>query len=279
MLLNFILNVLAETQDKSSSTSGYFFGNFEMAVMNIATASVNAQAGIVEKSGIFKILNLEVLYLILMINASSALTFAGIIYERVGVIFFMTVFVYTFFSMMGSVFESIAGFLHLDAAMLESALAFLLCASFLVFYELVKPVFMGMVIFLVFNAIAGSVGAVPAIVHILIFVGIVIAVKLLFKVLSKAYKFIVIGMFALYGSLILLAFTFGLIYLPLNFGDYLQSFIDQGSVWGPLVQSWNSLIWLIVIIAGAGAQFKLLDKRHEKEDESEKAPAATEESK
>ncbi|OQS54987.1 hypothetical protein EHP00_2179 [Ecytonucleospora hepatopenaei] len=270
MLFNFV-NLVAAADDNSEGS--YFFGNFEIAIMNIASASLNAGANIADASGIWKVINLNVLYLLIMINAASALTFAGIVYERVGVIFFMTVFVYTFFGMFGSVFDTIGDWINVDGKLISSIFAFLICASFLVFYAIVKPVFMAMIIFLVFNAIAGNIGAVPFWVHILVFVGIIIAVKMLFKVLSKAYKYVVIGMFALYGSLILLSSTYGLVYLPLNWGEYINEFIDQGSVWGPLVESWNSLIWLLFIIGGCGAQFKLLDKRYESEDETTSSSA------
>ena len=266
-MLHFLNLILTEGDDKSAGGSS-FFANFEVAVMNIAMASINAGAEMYNKSGIYKILNIEIIYLLIMINASSALTFAGIIYERIGVIFFMTIFTYTFLGFFNGLFDKIGSGLGINGAWFQSATAFLICVSFLVFYEIVKPIFMAMIIFLVFNAISSSIGAVPVIVHILVFIGIVIAVKFTFKFLSKGYKFMVIAMFAIYGSLLLLSSTFGLILLPLHFDEYLQKFIDQGSVFGPLVESWNSLIWFLFIVAGIGAQLKLIDHRHESEGET-----------
>lgn len=265
MFLNLISTVLAEGDtDKHVS----FFANFEITIMNICSSVLNAGANILGYTGLHKIFNFDLLYILMMINLSSALTFAGIIHERFGVIFFMTIFTHTFLGYFNGIFTWMGEGVGISPEFFRSLFAFVFCASFLVFYAIIKPLFMGMTIFLVYNAIAESIGAVHPVIHLLFFIAIVVVVQLFFKLISRFYKYMVIFMFALYGSLLLMSSFFAFIHIPIGFDEYLEKFIDQKSVWGPMVESWNTVVWIILIILGVSGQVALLDNRHESEDKN-----------
>ncbi|ORD92980.1 hypothetical protein ECANGB1_2119 [Enterospora canceri] len=194
------------------------------------------------------------LYLLLFLHFAGGLNFAGIVQERVGVVFLMTIFMYTFLGFFTDFFASIGSTLNIDGAWVQALVAFLFCAAFLVFYKIVKP------LFLVYNGIVESLAQIPFIFHFLVLIGIIIAVKMLFKVFESFYKYILVAVFSIYGSLMVLCAIFGLIGLPLNFDDYLGKFIDQQSLIGPMVESWNTLVWIMFIAAGAVAQVGFIRK-------------------
>ncbi|KAL6122457.1 hypothetical protein NUSPORA_00494 [Nucleospora cyclopteri] len=268
MLLNlFIGNILAKEEESMS-----LLGVFEVNMLRIITSILDAGVSMYEHSGIFTVLNLEIIYLLIVLNASSALCFAGIRNERFGVVFYLSVFTYTILgALFSGLFTKLGESIGFGAEVFQILVSFLFSAVFLVFYEIVKPVFMAICIFLIYTGFAELIGHMNVFVHLIFLILLIVAMQFVFKIVAPFYKWVLVILFSLYGSLMMLSCIYAITNFPPSFSDYINNIIEAKTIFGGFVESWISILWMLMTIFGVSGQYVQLDSRIENE-KSKKEP-------